>query len=494
MARLLTHGALVATALILQLTVLDLLPFPGGTAPDLVLLAVVAIALTGGPLPGLLAGFAAGLALDLAPPANHAIGAYALVFCVTGYACGRAAGEMDRSAFLPLTAMALGAACGCVLYTVVGATFGEPGVTWAAARNVLPLSVAYDVLLSPFVLYLVLRLTRWAGQRAGEPAVALGRAGSAVVPLAAGRGAGGRNQPREPRLRPGMGGASGRIGTGAVGLLAASGRAADGWVGDAGATAWQSRRQPPLPRFRFGQDKPPAGAAGIRPARSPRLRLRQPRRTAARPRPAPGMLRGGSLAGGSEVRLHLGTSRAARLRSRTGRVFGLRSRGHQPARPKFTAAQAGARPFGPGAPATGHADVARSGRRPVIGRYGSSRSGLARLLRVPRLRRARMGRARTGGPRPAVPRFGGRAGGARFGASGLGGHGPGAARPLGPRPRTPRAGWMRPGGASGFRRSWLSGLRPRGGWPVIWRPRGRRLGGRRPGGWRPGGRRTGGFR
>jgi rod shape-determining protein MreD len=463
MARLLTHGALLVTALLLQITVLDLLPFPGGVAPDLVLLVVVAIALTGGPLPGLAAGFAAGLALDLAPPANHAIGAYALVFCLTGYACGRAAGEIDRSAFLPLAAMALGAACGSVLYTVVGATFGEPGVTWAAARNVLPLSVAFDVLVSPFVLYLVLRLTRWAGQRAGDPAVALGRPGSPVAAHPAGRGAGGKSQPREPRLRPGMSGSAGRIGAGAASLLAASGRSADGWAGGAGATAWPSRRQPALPRFRFGQAKPPAGAAGLRPARPPKLRLGQSKRTGAPARPAPGVFTSGSLVGGSQVRLRLGESRAARLRSRTGRVFGLRSRG-QPSRPKFTAAQPSPRAFGRGALATGKAGAGRPRRgRQVIGRYGSSRSGLGRFLRP---RRRMFGRPGAGAPRPAAPRFGG--------------GGFGAARPLRSRPRAPRAGWMRPGGTvSGFRRSWLSGLRPRGGWPAR-----RRLGGKRNGGFR----------
>jgi rod shape-determining protein MreD len=463
MARLLTHGALLVTALLLQLTVLDLLPLPGGVAPDLVLLVVVAIALTGGPLPGLVAGFAAGLALDLAPPADHTIGAYALVFCLTGYACGRAAGEIDRSALLPLAAMALGAACGSVLYTVVGATFGEPGVNWAAARNVLPLSIAYDVLLSPFVLYLVLRLTRWAGQQAGEPSVALGRAGSAAASHPAGRVTSGQGQPREPRLRPGMGGSAARIGAGAAGLLAASGRSAGGWAGGAGGAAWHNRRQP-LPRFRFGQAKPAAGAPGLRPARPPKLRLGQSKRAGTPARPAPGVFTGGSLVGGSQVRLRLGESRAARLRSRTGRVFGLRPHGHQPARPKFTAAQASQRAFGRGGPATGQTGAGRSRRRrQVLGRYGSSRSGLGRFLRPPR--RRTFGRPRMGGPRPATPRFGGRTG---------------AVRPLRSRPRTPRAGWMRPGrAASGFRRSWLSGLRPRGGWPALLR-----LGGKRNGGFR----------
>ena len=41
-----------------------------------------------------------------------------------GYVCGRVAGEIDRSAFLPLVAMALGVITGSVLYTAVGVTFG----------------------------------------------------------------------------------------------------------------------------------------------------------------------------------------------------------------------------------------------------------------------------------------------------------------------------------------------------------------------------------
>ena len=35
--------------------------------------------------------------------------------------------------------------------------FGDPDITWTAIRHVLPASVGYDVLLSPFVLYAVAR-------------------------------------------------------------------------------------------------------------------------------------------------------------------------------------------------------------------------------------------------------------------------------------------------------------------------------------------------
>src|ERR1700678_3061192 len=89
MKRLIVIIVALAAALLVQLTIVNGLALPGGGAPDLVLLCVVAIGLVGGAEPGLIAGFCAGLALDLAPPANELLGQYALVFCLIGYGCGR---------------------------------------------------------------------------------------------------------------------------------------------------------------------------------------------------------------------------------------------------------------------------------------------------------------------------------------------------------------------------------------------------------------------
>ena len=84
-------AGLLLLAILIQLTVLNNVRLPGGTGPDLVLVVVVALGLTGGPLEGMLGGFCAGLALDVAPPATHLVGQYALVFCLVGYAAGRVA-------------------------------------------------------------------------------------------------------------------------------------------------------------------------------------------------------------------------------------------------------------------------------------------------------------------------------------------------------------------------------------------------------------------
>ncbi len=104
----LSAGA-IGVALVLQLTVIDRLPLPGG-APDLVLLVVVALGLTGGPVAGMLTGFWAGLALDVAPPAGYLVGEHALVFCLVGYGCGRLSGITDRSAASSLGIAAMAAA------------------------------------------------------------------------------------------------------------------------------------------------------------------------------------------------------------------------------------------------------------------------------------------------------------------------------------------------------------------------------------------------
>lgn len=158
--RKVTAAAVVVVALVLQVSVANRLPLPGAVTPDLVLLAVVALALVNGPLTGLITGFLAGLAADVVPPADHTIGRYALVYCLIGYTCGLAADEMDRSSVVPFLAVAAGALAGTVLYAGVGMMLGDPRATWSIIARIVPLQVLYDVMASPFVVWAVLRVTR----------------------------------------------------------------------------------------------------------------------------------------------------------------------------------------------------------------------------------------------------------------------------------------------------------------------------------------------
>ncbi|KAB2339194.1 rod shape-determining protein MreD [Actinomadura rudentiformis] len=153
-------AVVIVAALILQVSVANRLPLPGGVTPDLVLLTVVALALVNGSLTGLVAGFCAGLAADIIPPADHTIGRYALVYCLIGHVCGLASDEMDRQSLVPFFAVAAGALVATVLYAATGMLLGDPRASWTIVTRIVPLQVLYDVMASPFVVWAVLRVTR----------------------------------------------------------------------------------------------------------------------------------------------------------------------------------------------------------------------------------------------------------------------------------------------------------------------------------------------
>ncbi|HET9078927.1 MAG TPA: rod shape-determining protein MreD [Trebonia sp.] len=163
-------AVLLLTAVVVQLTVVNRLPLPEGAVPDLVLLLVTAIAVTTTPALAAVTGFASGLAVDIAPPAAHYAGEYALVFCLAAYAAARVTrvisnttGERDPvSAF---TVMAVAAAAGEAGKAALGLLLSDPDVTRAAVSRVLPAAVLYDLLLAPFAFLLVALVMRRAAPR-----------------------------------------------------------------------------------------------------------------------------------------------------------------------------------------------------------------------------------------------------------------------------------------------------------------------------------------
>jgi rod shape-determining protein MreD len=216
--RVLIAGLILFAAVLCQVTVLDNLPFPGGSPPDLVLVAVVALALATGPETGAIAGFTAGLALDIAPPATGLLGLSALVFCLVGYGCGKLRAPLEDASWLPLAAVALGVAGGEALYALAGLTFGDPDITWRAARQVMPVAIAYELLLSPFVLYAVLWLLRFA-EGVARPARTTLLSGRELVPAGAGAaGASGAVRDTGTGKRPKLSAGGARRGSGWIGV------------------------------------------------------------------------------------------------------------------------------------------------------------------------------------------------------------------------------------------------------------------------------------
>ncbi|MGW0834782.1 rod shape-determining protein MreD [Streptomyces prunicolor] len=161
--RILLSVPLVVVALVIQVSVLARLHLPGAV-PDLLLLTVLGLAMVYGHVAGALIGFGAGLLADLAPPADHAAGRYALVLCVIGYLAGLAKPENGRlkSATGPMAVVVAAAIGATVLYAGVGALVGDTAARHVGLGSLLFTAALYDLLLAPFVVPGVMALARRA--------------------------------------------------------------------------------------------------------------------------------------------------------------------------------------------------------------------------------------------------------------------------------------------------------------------------------------------
>ncbi|MFF7975555.1 rod shape-determining protein MreD [Streptomyces sp. NPDC007905] len=159
--RILLSSALVVVALVIQVSVLARLHLPGAV-PDLLLLTVLGLAMVYGHVGGALVGFGAGLLADLAPPADHAAGRYALVLCVIGYCAGLIRPENGRlkSATGPMAVVVAAAVGSTLLYAGVGALVGDTAARHVGLPGLLFSAALYDLLLAPFVVPGIMWLAR----------------------------------------------------------------------------------------------------------------------------------------------------------------------------------------------------------------------------------------------------------------------------------------------------------------------------------------------
>jgi rod shape-determining protein MreD len=165
LARIPVSAGLILFGLILQVSVFGRLQLPGAT-PDILLLVVVGLAMVYGPTGGCLVGFAAGLLADLAPPSDHAIGRYALVLCLMGYAAGLLRPDHGRQRSVSSALLVVGAAAvaSTLLYAMVGALVGDTAARHVGLVGLVISALLYDLLLAPFVVPLVMMLGRRFGR------------------------------------------------------------------------------------------------------------------------------------------------------------------------------------------------------------------------------------------------------------------------------------------------------------------------------------------
>ncbi len=159
LVRALVLTVLVTAAVVLQVAAFSYLSYDG-VVPNLALLLVVAAALVRGPDFAAVLGFFSGLAIDLAPPADHVAGRWALALVVVGYLAGRVRHDAGTSALAAVVTVAASSFVGTSVFALSGMVLHDPAVPAAEALRVIPVAVVYDVLLTPFVLPLAMRLLR----------------------------------------------------------------------------------------------------------------------------------------------------------------------------------------------------------------------------------------------------------------------------------------------------------------------------------------------
>lgn len=157
--RALVITAVVTLAVVLQVGLFQFFAYDG-VVPNLALLIVVAAALVRGPEFAAVLGFLSGLAIDLAPPADHVIGRWALALVVVGYLAGRVRHDARTSAVAAVIAVAASSFVGTSIFALSGLVLRDPALPVAEALQVIPVAVVYDVLLTPFVLPLMMLLFR----------------------------------------------------------------------------------------------------------------------------------------------------------------------------------------------------------------------------------------------------------------------------------------------------------------------------------------------
>ncbi|MFM8772323.1 MAG: rod shape-determining protein MreD, partial [Actinomycetota bacterium] len=112
------------------------------------------------PTTGAACGFAAGLLLDLAPPATATLGISSLILTVIGYALGRVF-DSDTRPLVLTTLLTSGAAALSILAgAALGGLLGTPRIVWGDVPVMILTAALYAAILALLVIPVVNRLSR----------------------------------------------------------------------------------------------------------------------------------------------------------------------------------------------------------------------------------------------------------------------------------------------------------------------------------------------
>ncbi|MCW2832625.1 MAG: rod shape-determining protein [Nocardioides sp.] len=142
--------AAVALALVLQASVFPHVAWHG-IVPNLCLLVVVGAALTINAPAAMVLGFVAGVALDLAPPADHVAGRWALALTVVAFLAARVRQDVKPTAAAVVGTVAAASFIGTSIFALTGLVLGD-SASVPDLLEVIAVAVLWDVLLTPLVL------------------------------------------------------------------------------------------------------------------------------------------------------------------------------------------------------------------------------------------------------------------------------------------------------------------------------------------------------
>jgi rod shape-determining protein MreD len=147
----------VLLALVVQVSLFPHLAWHG-IVPNLCLLVVVAAALTVEAPFALVLGFTAGLVLDLAPPADHVAGRWALALTIAAFLAARVRQDVRPSALAVVGTVAAASFAATSIFALSGILLDDPAMSVSGLLEVVLVALVWDVLLTPFVLPPLMRL------------------------------------------------------------------------------------------------------------------------------------------------------------------------------------------------------------------------------------------------------------------------------------------------------------------------------------------------
>jgi rod shape-determining protein MreD len=158
MIRRLRLALLVLSAVVLQTTLFTSLRIDH-VAPDVGLVAVLAVAYEDGADAGAIFGFVTGLAIDLF--LTTPLGLSALAYALTGYAVGVFQSGMVRTmpALAPVLG-GLGGLFGGLVFISVGGITGQSGFLSFDSLRIVAIAALYDALIAPLVFPVARRAAR----------------------------------------------------------------------------------------------------------------------------------------------------------------------------------------------------------------------------------------------------------------------------------------------------------------------------------------------